>query len=60
MDDLILVESLGKIAAKFELLAARETLSPACRERNRELAKQYRNAQLDELVRLDSQERKAA
>lgn len=46
------VESLGKIASKFELLAANETLSPACRERNKELARQYRKAQENELIRL--------
>lgn len=46
------VDSLGKIASKFELLAANDTLSPGCRERNRELARQYRKAQEDELIRL--------
>ena len=46
-------ESLGKIAATFELLAANDTLSPACRERNRELSRQFRQAQEDELIRLE-------
>ena len=52
MTDFGEVEALGIIAARHELLAANETLSPACRERNRELAKQYRIAQENELIRL--------
>jgi len=49
------VEALGVIAARYEVLAANETLSLSCRERNRELAKEYRQAQEDELIRLANQ-----
>jgi len=52
MNDFSEVDALGHIAARHELLAANDTLSPACRERNRELAKQYRLAQESELIRL--------
>ena len=49
------VESLGNIAARFEVLAANETLSLSCRDRNRQMAELYRKAQEDELIRLANQ-----